>query len=136
VAPLHLAPRHGRRRRLLLPLTLSSCPARATTSGGAAIAVDLRQARASLRHHLVARRPRPAAGGPLPQLEAGQLVLRLRLRLLLVQQLELAGHAAWAQRQGLLRVGRAGGGSPVHGEIPGRCRASATTARATVPFHS
>jgi hypothetical protein len=24
----------------------------------------------------------------------------------------------------------------VHGEIPGRCRASATTARATVPFHS
>jgi hypothetical protein len=103
VAPLHLAPRHGRRgRRLVLPLTLSSC------ATSAAIAVDLRR--------LVARRPCPAAGGPLPQLEAGKLLL--------------------LQLQGLRRVGRHYGGCPVHGEIPGRCRASATAARATVSFHS
>jgi hypothetical protein len=104
VAPLHLAPRHGRRGswRLVLPLTLSSC------ATSAAIAVDLRRL-------VVARRPCPAAGGPLPQLEAGQLLL--------------------LQLQGLRRVGRHGGW-PVHGEIPGRCRASATAARATVSFHS
>jgi hypothetical protein len=79
------------------------------------------------RRPLAARGAGPAARGPLPQLEAGQLMLLLVV---------VGGPAAArARHEGLRRrVGRAGG-RPVNTEIPGRRRAPAPTAASAVPFH-
>jgi hypothetical protein len=91
VAPLHLAPRHGRRgRRLLLP------PALRRTTPPAAAPVRL--------SHLPASAGEEAARA-LPQLEARELLLPLL-------------QAGWRRQEVVVRVGRRGGRRPLHPVIP------------------